>query len=511
MDKIEPNETVSQILYEKSEVIDDGPKFDLKLIKFDQMSLLLAFLLNIQEDRMIKNTQKEPIEVLRADKATKEQLIDRIKNFNVGVDPNLWEDYRNEEKWKKIDNMEMPRESGPPFLFSGYVIPSLGEVLSQEKRLLGHIKEGKIFISLHKDDGYVYPRGVIILTAEGEKKKDETYTVDHKNSELPLNDSIQNIRWASREEQYANRREHVPRKMKCQEKTGKIMPVILGLPTLYLTDTGLYRSSIFGSDNHWRAIGEGRSTNRPSMRIGVGVKTFMIHRLIMESVLGRELLKSEKVDHIDENYMNNSLNNLDIMSDQGNTLKTTGRVIIAVKDNIPTICFSADRTTEVINMSKTRVEKLLHDVTYIAQNGFRLFYAGDLIIKKFIEERDKFKSKPDQVIADLIDFYEGTYYYELMKLRHEQMIEVRDAKIRFYNSPEREFKITDHPQKGVLKGPKKDKGDKKATKKATKKVGKKVDKNEDKKEDTTSQVKTYADYLILLEKFANIKIEVIDK
>jgi hypothetical protein len=47
------------------------------------------------------------------------------------------------------------------------------------------------------------------------------------------------------------------------------------------------------------------------------------HRLVMEKTLGRILLKTEVVDHIDGNILNNSPENLRIFSSNGEHLRET--------------------------------------------------------------------------------------------------------------------------------------------------------------------------------------------
>lgn len=51
-----------------------------------------------------------------------------------------------------------------------------------------------------------------------------------------------------------------------------------------------------------------------SIRIGKRVTNVKVHRLAMENHLGRPLLKSEAVHHIDGNKLNNHIGNLEIMS-----------------------------------------------------------------------------------------------------------------------------------------------------------------------------------------------------
>jgi len=63
---------------------------------------------------------------------------------------------------------------------------------------------------------------------------------------------------------------------------------------------------------HW-----GRSKN-PYMRVRLKDKLYMLHRLIASVHIGRQLNKNEVVNHIDGNTVNNSLSNLEVVSQQEN-------------------------------------------------------------------------------------------------------------------------------------------------------------------------------------------------
>ena len=70
-----------------------------------------------------------------------------------------------------------------------------------------------------------------------------------------------------------------------------------------------------------------------NIRNGVSRSTVILHRVIMSRVIGRELLQTEYVDHIDGNTMNNRRSNIRISNECGNARnrKVSKRNIIGVK------------------------------------------------------------------------------------------------------------------------------------------------------------------------------------
>ena len=69
-----------------------------------------------------------------------------------------------------------------------------------------------------------------------------------------------------------------------------------------------------GSDGRRRCVlyfGEGKTTSRAYAR------------LVIEASLGRKLLSSEHVDHIDGNKKNDAIENLQVLSDQAHRAKTS--------------------------------------------------------------------------------------------------------------------------------------------------------------------------------------------
>ena len=61
----------------------------------------------------------------------------------------------------------------------------------------------------------------------------------------------------------------------------------------------------------------GRSNN-PYLRVKMNGKLFLSHRIILSAKIGRQLLSSEFVNHINGNTKDNSFNNLEVVSHQEN-------------------------------------------------------------------------------------------------------------------------------------------------------------------------------------------------
>lgn len=61
----------------------------------------------------------------------------------------------------------------------------------------------------------------------------------------------------------------------------------------------------------------GKSKN-PYLRISLGSKHYLVHRVVASVHLGRQLTKDEVVNHKDGNTVNNTLSNLEIVSQHEN-------------------------------------------------------------------------------------------------------------------------------------------------------------------------------------------------
>lgn len=82
---------------------------------------------------------------------------------------------------------------------------------------------------------------------------------------------------------------------------------------------GIRRSRKYGKD-HPNYKG-GSVTVNGYKEVMIKGKRYLEHRLVMEAVLGRKLLKNEEVHHIDGNKLNNDPSNLMVLSPSEHQLK----------------------------------------------------------------------------------------------------------------------------------------------------------------------------------------------
>ncbi len=62
----------------------------------------------------------------------------------------------------------------------------------------------------------------------------------------------------------------------------------------------------------------GKSKKQPYMRVKLNDKLFLVHRLVLSAKLGRELLKDEFVNHINGIGVDNSFENLEVVTHKEN-------------------------------------------------------------------------------------------------------------------------------------------------------------------------------------------------
>ena len=176
-------------------------KTDNNEFSLDLKSILICKLIGINRDYALKPLLKYK-KRLNALTSTDEELIERIKIYNLGVDHNLFPLYRDKSKWIEF---LYKRDDDISINYKGFAILELGEIVKESGELIGTLVEGKM--KVHINDNKPIPRSHLILFAAGYKRIDKTYTANHINRKEPLNDSISNLNWSNKKEQNLNRRE----------------------------------------------------------------------------------------------------------------------------------------------------------------------------------------------------------------------------------------------------------------------------------------------------------------
>ena len=344
-------------------------------VNMDPFSLLEAAISKLSIDLLL-----QPIEIkqkaLNALTATEQELRDRISTIDVGVDPNKWFLFRDGTKWTPFNYEVADR------IVSCFAILELGEILDDRHILLGGLRQGKVGCGIGGDS---FERSHLILHASG-RIRPPHMTADHINSRMTTNDSIENLRWATRTTQSENRifsQENrvggmsiivldsktmkevaryynqpevcrncdisectLRRKLKSGEafkgmifiqdfsKEGKLLPAHADFPDVEITDEAYYRMP----SNNVRTIWRSPIAIYPSFTFEY--KKYSLYISMVEAILGRKLLKREEVDHSDGNPANNRLENLSPMVDYCNKLRSKAKLITGVRGGVGTVFIS---------------------------------------------------------------------------------------------------------------------------------------------------------------------------
>lgn len=364
----------------------------------DEFSLVAASILRFNEDLALKPIT-ERRRVLNALHASNEELIDRLRTFNRGVSENLVYLYRDKSNWVKF------RYTDDGESFEGFAILELGEILRENGIIVGTILAGKMMIHVGKK---MRLRSHLILTASGKRRPNESYTADHINFREPLNDSIFNLRWATRVEQNFNQREKTEHNINAttvvvldaetrQEVARYCSPVATALAygvhrtsiTRYITDglshngliftrgdtslgkvlpshpkfekfqvatSGLYRTHVrnTGCWGSWRSKGE----ERPFIKLE-NETIRALYVLMIECVLGRELEENENGDHIDGDSTNNTLENIQPMNVRANIIKRAVKLVSAIKDGAVTVFLNVSVASEGTGVRPSDISGML--------------------------------------------------------------------------------------------------------------------------------------------------------
>jgi hypothetical protein len=363
----------------------------------DEFSLAAASILRFNRDLALKPIQ-ERRKVMNALTASDEDLLDRMRTFNRGTSENLLYLYRNKSNWVRF------RYTDDGESFEGFAILELGEILRDNGVIIGTILNGKMMIHVGEK---MRLRGHLILTASGRRRPDESYTADHINFKEPLNDSIFNLRWATRTEQNFNRRpktEHsitattvivlnaetreevarycspaaaavahgvvlscITRRIRNgsshdglvftrgDSPMGEILPTHPKFEKFQAATSGLYRTHVrdTGCWGTWRSKGEERPI------IHMENQTHMLYVLMIECLLGRELAVNENGDHIDGNTANNTIANLHPMIVRANIIKRAVKLVSCIKDGSATVFLNVNVASDATGVRPSDISGML--------------------------------------------------------------------------------------------------------------------------------------------------------
>lgn len=286
-----------------------------------------------------------------------------------------------------------------------------------------------------------------MLEACGFAKPSQTHTADHVNFTQPLNDSIGNLRWANNVEQMENRRTRTYVKsdaatiriynvgnvlvgefpspleaskfLKCSRSTvqnnmksetlvyGKFYirsvdsqmdgvllpphPTLSG--SLQMSSTAMYRT-FSQKKTVWSVwhYSTPRSTDKRCVMC-INGKMHYIYRLVVESILGRELSDDEEIDHINGDTTDNSAANLAVLTRRGNMEKATIRMVTSEDADGATVIFgSATHAAESLGVYASNIfHCLTGDQSFSSNRSWR---------DSSTEEIEQFFQRVDSVDVD---------------------------------------------------------------------------------------------------------------
>lgn len=364
----------------------------------DQASLELCSRLEINIEQAIRVYKQQRVDDIFSSIA---QLQDRCCTFNDSPNADL-SLYKVPVAWL-------------PVLDTGYLCCRiLGEICDPKTgRLQGSNSNGKIVFKQKQRSHWVL-EACGYISCDGD-------TADHIDFLRPLFDGISNLRWASRTVQNTNKRKQenlvktsirvVIKKLNGEifgsydsigdaanamgvdqgsmtkalqretiisnmytasyDETQYKLPegvVELGKHPVYniwLADNGLYRtSSLMGRGGQWRQGSRLQySTDYCSVKLthNGSTVTKLVHRLMIETVLGRELEQEEFVDHKNSQRHDNRISNLMVTNHKGNVTKAVFKMVS-----------STDKTGNIIIfLSFTNAASFLHSKLGGTLDNFR--------------------------------------------------------------------------------------------------------------------------------------------
>jgi|688.fasta_scaffold05845_12 hypothetical protein len=288
-------------------------------------SVVYYALINVTRELALKPiyTNARRVYVFGPRAASDDELRARIELYDRGVDPELFVNLRNPLCWV-------------PFNDEYLVCPTVGEVVaSSTGQLIGCLNNKKVTFAV---DGAEMQRSHVILIACKKPRKDGT-TADHIKWDEPLNDSIDNLRWADLEQQLRNRRAWK------RYQAQVLLSETISLPP-HPSISGNFEASYDGKYKtrgqqiilwtEWKVPSP--NSNTGAHIIGVCKKTYQIHRLMMECLIGRLLRPGEEVDHIDGDDHNNNIANLQLSNTKMNCAKRKVNLVTGGISNAVVYC-----------------------------------------------------------------------------------------------------------------------------------------------------------------------------
>jgi hypothetical protein len=252
-----------------------------------------------------------------------ENLKERMALYDVGVPLDLVELLLDPAQWTPYDVY--------------FVCLKIGEVMNQKGKLIGSLKGnkmGNIFLASRKSG---FQRSHIVLLASGQQRPSDDYTADHIVSSQTLNDSTDNLQWATNPEQRFNQGVHV-RTKRLETYTGKLLPLHPQYgKQIKLSSDGFIR---IGNRN-WGMGTENKGSGY--FKIKLNGRYTLVHVLMVECILGRVLTKEETVDHIDGNHGSNLVSNLAPVFGYDNIAKSVIKLVTRIDSAGNAVVFGGGR------------------------------------------------------------------------------------------------------------------------------------------------------------------------
>ena len=303
-----------------------------KSVSVDQFSIVLYRFINVTRDLALKpikgfaKTFKIPFTVSNGNlvlnplsKSARASLIDLLKErmelYDVGVSVDLVESLLDPTKWITYADY--------------FVCLDVGEVMNPRGKLIGSLQGGKVCMTF----GNSRPqRSHIVLLASGQPRPSPQHTADHLIPSEPLNDSIANLRWATKSQQNINQDAPVPSPT-FKSATGTLLPYHPKWGKKFkLTSDGLIKVG----KRDW-SLGYEKKTGDFAVQLDGSM--FNVHALVVECILGRELTAEESTDHINGDHGFNTLSNLAPVLQIDNVMKATIKLVTRIESSGKAVVF----------------------------------------------------------------------------------------------------------------------------------------------------------------------------